>query len=89
MIHLLMYAMEWDSIWFVGSAPRWTTGVRWWFKHGDTFFVGVWTGPQRDLICVRHCDTNAEAERWLSPGSRTLWGAALKSLWRVRHPLVG
>lgn len=35
--------------------------------NGSTWFAGVWTGPQHDLICVKHCDTNEEAEIWLSP----------------------
>lgn len=40
-----------------------------WFC-GD-WFAGVWTGPQRDLICVKDCDTNEEAEIWLSPPGAT------------------
>jgi len=32
---------------------------------------GVWTGPQRDLVCLKHCETNEEANEWLSPGGWT------------------
>jgi hypothetical protein len=36
-----------------------------WFAGG--WYAGVWTGPQHDLICVKKCGSNAEAEIWLSP----------------------
>jgi hypothetical protein len=35
---------------------------------GPRWHAGVFTGPQHDLICVRSCATNDEAERYLSPG---------------------
>lgn len=36
-------------------------------NFGGRWHAGVFTGPQRDLICVKNCDTNEEAEKWLSP----------------------
>ncbi len=44
------------------------------------FLVGVWTGPDRDLICVKRCTTNEEAERYLSPPGRTILSAVLRGL---------
>jgi hypothetical protein len=52
----------------------------------DGWMVGVWTGEQGDLICVKRCETNAEAEKYLSPGAPTFTLACLASLrkaWRL------
>jgi len=40
-------------------------------KYGPRWFAGIWTGPQRNLICVRECKTNEEAEECLSPAGWT------------------
>jgi len=40
-------------------------------KFGPRWHAGVWTGPQRDLLCVKACETNEEAELCLSPGGWT------------------
>ena len=47
-----------------------------WYAHpgsalvrADRWHAGIWTGPQQDLICVKKCETNEEAEEWLSPGA--------------------
>lgn len=37
-------------------------------RFGPRWHAGVFTGPQHDLICVKPCETNEEAERFLSPG---------------------
>jgi hypothetical protein len=39
--------------------------------YGPRWCVGVWTGREGDLVCLKHCDTNEEAKRWLSPGGWT------------------
>lgn len=81
---LLMHRMGWDAVWYTGSAPSvWYAVQAWW--RGDVCFVGTWTGPQNDLLCVRRCDTAEEAERCLSPGARTILGAALKAWWKARR----
>lgn len=46
----------------VGFDALWYTGC---------WFAGTWTGPQHDLICVKTCRTNEEAEIWLSPEGKT------------------
>jgi len=38
---------------------------------GPRWHVGVWTGPDSDLVCLKDCNTKEEAERWLSPGGWT------------------
>jgi len=38
-----------------------------WSPGRGSWLAGVWTGPQADLICLKKCDTNAEANEWLSP----------------------
>lgn len=41
-------------------------------KFGGRWHAGVFTGPQHDLICVKQCATNEEAERYLSPGAHSI-----------------
>lgn len=47
-----------------------------------SWFVGTWTGPQRDLICLKECKTNKEANKWLSPAGKTILSATLKAVWK-------
>ena len=51
--------------------------------HNGRCFVGVWSGPQNDLICLKHCETNREAETYLSPPGITIAHACLKALWKA------
>ncbi len=37
-----------------------------WHPDKDSWFVGVWH-TNFDLLCVRRCETEEEAEKWLSP----------------------
>ena len=83
-VEWIMNRMYWQDVWFLGynhPAASWRK-----FTRRDSAYVGVWTGPQNDLICVRHCETNEEAERYLSPGGYTILHAALKS-WLKRKRL--
>ena len=60
---LLGYLMEhhdWDSIWH---------------PYHTIWFVGTWTGPDGDMLCLKRCDTQEEAERFMSPGSNTIESA--------------
>ncbi len=53
------------------------------------FLVGMWTGPDHDLLCVKNCSTNEEAERYLSPPGRTILSATLRGLVvRVREDIA-
>ncbi len=71
-----IHLMSWDSVWYANPGD-----FRWNLKHGR-FHVGVWTGPQHDLICVRKCDTNKKADEFLSPGGRTILEATVKAIWK-------
>jgi len=72
----IMDCMGWTDVWYAHPGP-WRTPKRW--------HAGIWTGPQLDLICVRRCDTNAEAERCLSPGASTILGAVLAAYCKARE----
>jgi hypothetical protein len=76
---LLVHVLQWDAVWYAhpgGCLPR--LGRHW----GGRWHAGVWTGLDGDLICVRRCDTKGQAEKHLSPGSRTVLGAVLKAAWK-------
>lgn len=51
-----------------------------WDLDAEAYFVGVWTGPDEDLIAVRPCKTYAAANYWLSCSANTLAGAVFRSL---------
>jgi hypothetical protein len=50
------------------------------FKRGS-FMVGVFTGKDGDLLCVKKCGSWEDPEAWLSPGGRSILGATLKALY--------
>lgn len=75
LVQWLMNRCGFDSVWCChGISVWWDIRV-----GGRPWHVGVWTGPEKDLICVKRCETNGEAKQWLSPGSRSLLIAAIKS----------
>lgn len=73
-----MHLLNWSDVWYAHPGDI-RSNFR---KRGGCFFVGVWTGPQRDLICVRRADTNQAAERFLSPSGRTILDATIKAVWK-------
>ena len=80
----ILQRMGWDSIWYAHPGPGglrrlWRMRVFW----PGRFHVGVWTGPQLDLLCIERCDTNEEAERALSPSGPTVLLATLAALWKA------
>ncbi len=84
---VVMHWMGWSDVWYAHPGARGFWRDLWrYIRWEGRWHVGNWTGPQNDLLCVRYCDTNEEAERWLSPGSRTILGAVLKALWRAGNP---
>lgn len=66
----IMHRMGWTDVWYAHPGL---------LALNDRWHVGIFTGPQNDLICVKHCDTNEEAERYLSPGASDILSAALAS----------
>lgn len=79
MIELLMHLWGFDAVWYAhpGSLSLAIKNGRW--------HVGLWTGPHGDLVCVRHCDSRTEAEKHLSPGSRTVMSALIKAIYLRRR----
>lgn len=71
--------------------PRQTTLRRLFQLVVPRCYVGTWTGPDLDLICVKDCPpregildraVNREADNWLSPPAPTIFLATLRSLWK-------
>jgi hypothetical protein len=59
----LFHDAHFNMLWYAHPGGKWPTKDRW--------HAGVDTGPQADLICVKNCKTNEEANEWLSPGADT------------------
>lgn len=76
----LMHRYGWDAVWYADTHSFLTT-LLW----GDRFHVGVWSGPDKDLLCLKRCETREEAERWLSPGGVTIGVALLKAMLKYRR----
>jgi len=62
----LFHEAGWDQLWYANPGGDYRRS-----KTTPCWFAGTWTGPQRDLLCVKDCETNEEAERWLSPAGWT------------------
>lgn len=82
---VLMALFGWDEIWAPGvgdpenPAPGSKNRVVELFQV-RAFMVGVWTGPDGDMLCVRRCSWQCDAERYASPPGRTILDAALRSM---------
>ena len=62
--------------WPLGSSPNYD-------RPGQRWFAGVWTGPQNDMLCLKICPTNEEAETWLSPAGYDLRDAVELAIKRL------
>lgn len=65
----ILKAFNWTAIWIAGGG-----------NLPYVFGVGIWTGPDRDLICVRPARSRAEAEYYLSPMCRSLMVAIIRAI---------
>src|ERR1039458_759019 len=75
----LMERHGWDAVWFLGS-NRPERYRHWWnFIGPEACYVGIWTGPDLDLLCVQKCSRVEEAEQNLSPPGWTITHAAILS----------
>lgn len=63
----------WDRDIQVHFGPRWHVGVR--------------TGPDKDLICLRDCETKEEAEKWKSPAGWTPRDAVRRAIEHIEELL--
>ena len=63
----MMHRFGWADICYFGPRTFFQS-----LKWGERWHIGVWTGPQNDLLCLKPCKTNEECEIWLSPGGTTI-----------------
>lgn len=82
----IMSKMGWDAVWYLGGGglePGQNPPPghhRWWHRWSlGSVFVGTWTGPDGDLVCVKRCQTRDEANRWLSPPAHTVLDGCARS----------
>ncbi len=83
---LIMATYGWTAVWAPGvgnpenpvSAEKGHRPLHTFKSCG--FLVGVWTGPDKDLLCVRRTDWMPDAERYKSPHGRTILDAVLRGL---------
>lgn len=59
-----------------------------WHPNPGQWFMGVWTGPQDDLLCIKKCRTREEANRFLSPEGKSIDDACIKAMkmWLETRP---
>jgi len=81
-IEEIMHEMEWTTIFYFHPGMPY-------FDWPDNWAAGVWTGPQDDLLCVKPCETNEEAERWLSPCANSALDAVLLAQDKYRQLSAG
>lgn len=74
-IEYIMHKYGWTDIWYAHPGTFIYN-----FIWGGCFLVGKCTGPQSDLICVKDCETNEEAEKYLSPCGITILSATIKAV---------
>lgn len=77
LIEYIMHRFQWDTVWYAGMPSFWQSITN---RRGGRFHVGQWTGPQLDLVCLKRCKTNEEAEKWLSPEGRTIFLATILAI---------
>lgn len=68
----VFYANPWTK----GDTPKKDWKERW--------MVGVLTGPDLDLICLKRCHTKEEAERYLSPGGDDIIDATINAIKKLK-----
>lgn len=61
----IMAAYGWDAIYELNSEG----GI------ASVYSIGVWTGPNKDILALKECATVANAGLWLSPAGETIIGA--------------
>jgi hypothetical protein len=74
LLRWLMNRYGWDTVWAPGMGD--VSFQRRWLAW-DSYRVGIWTGPDMDMLCTKWCATDRDAERWLSPGGPTMLLAAM------------
>jgi hypothetical protein len=78
MLYKRMAFYGFNDIWFANTYAVGT--VLYSPDFNERWHVGVWTGPDRDMFCLKQCTTNEQAEQWLSPGGNTIQEAFEKAV---------
>jgi hypothetical protein len=73
------HANGWQDIWCPN--PPAIVGYCW--------ILGVWTGPQHDLLCLKKCVSNKEANEWLSPEGNSIVDALRISIKKHEELVAG
>jgi hypothetical protein len=81
-VEWIMNRYGWKDIWCLGSNGPLDSTFK--FLGPEKCYVGIWTGPEQDLLCLRKCSTVEQAEKFLSPGGWTILHAVLLSVWRLK-----
>ena len=66
-IELIMRICGWDAIWR---------------PNPNRYAFGVWAGIHSDLVCVHHCNTREDAEKYLSPVVSTMYLSLICALYK-------
>ncbi len=73
-VEQVMESCGWEAVWIPHAGDPVSARVE------KRIFVGTWTGPERDMLCVKPCETVSEANRALAPPGKTLADAIAQSL---------
>ena len=84
---IIMDYYGWDEVWCAGvrhpdNPPpgRETCWLPWHVFRSRSFMVGVLTGKDNDLVCVKKCSHDEDPETFLAPAGRSILTATLKTL---------
>lgn len=84
----IMRRHNWTAVWYCHNASfrrRMKTSWTYAFLCGPNVFVGNWSGPDRDLVCVKcESENNIVARRLQSPAGWTILDAAVRSWIKLR-----
>jgi hypothetical protein len=72
--------LGWTEIWYANPGGSYHNE-----RFGPRFHAGVMTGQDYDLVCLKHCTSKEDAERWLSPEGWTPVEAVLLAIEKFEH----
>ncbi len=85
LVECLMERYGWEAVWFLGRNGLRRNCHLFGFLNRYTCYVGTWTGPDLDLICVCRCKSSEEAEKSLSEPGYTILHAVIRSWLKLRR----
>lgn len=85
----IIHRMGWSDVIYFHPGPIGFCGGMMPKCGWGRWVVGVLTGPDYDMICVRRCDTNPDAHRFASPTAPTIGTALLVALAKRARMFLG